>query len=290
MERARAGAGDGGGHSWLELPLGGSCGLGEEPFQFRHRLAPSDGFSAEAVAELCDQVPRSWISNHDADRGLVTPRGTVIDDARPVGDVVRNLEGSCNWLVVRHLEHVPPYKGLLDLAVEQAARTLDDGDGRTLDRGATIFIASPGAVVPVHIDRHHNFLLQITGTKEFAIGSFEDSATQAREIERNFGPRPTGSHLVPTRHTVFRLGPGDGVYIPAYAFHWVTGGLEASVAFSCAFRTELTERIELAHEFNAFLSRLRLPARAPTGSGRDRLKASVVRLRRRVSDGPSRSS
>jgi hypothetical protein len=284
MERAQAtrAAGDGAGPIWLDLPAAASCGLGHEPFRFRHGLSDHEAFTAEAVAELCDAAPRAWIANHDADRELVTPRGTLINDDRPLGDVVRGLDRTCNWLVVHHLEHVSPYKGLLNAVIDEAAGTVDPGEGQMLDRGATVFTGSPGAIVPVHIDRHHNFLLQITGTKEFGVGSFEDAREQAREVARNFGSEPSGSHRMLTRQTLFRLAPGEGVYIPANAFHWVNGGPETSVAFSCAFRTELTERVELAQEFNGFLRRFGVPHRAPTGSARDGLKASVVRARRRM--------
>jgi len=284
MERAdsTAAASDGIAPTLLELPQGAACGLGAEPFGFRHRLVGHDAFDPDALGALCDSVPAAWIVNHDAERDLVTPRGTLIADDRRPSDVVRDLASTCNWFVVRHLEHISPYRGLLDSTVDEASATVVPSDGRMLDRGATVFLGSPHAVVPVHIDRHHNFLLQIIGTKEFGVGSFDDASVQAREIERNFGPRPAGSDLLPTHRTTFRLGPGDGVYIPANAFHWASGGPEASVAFSCAFRTEMTNRAELIYEFNAFMGRLRLPHRAPSGGATDAIKASAVRLRRRA--------
>lgn len=264
----------------LELPAAAVCGFGAEPFGFRHDLSRHEALSLEALARVCEAVPRPWLLNHDANREVITPVGTLVDDGRSIGDVVRGLEATCNWLVVRHAEHLSPYRDLLGEVVDQAAEIVDPGERSIGDRGATLFIASPRAVVPVHIDRHHNFLLQVKGTKKFTVGSFEDPAVQAREVERNFGPHPSGSHLLPERQHVFELGPGDGVYIPACAFHWASGGASTSAAFSCAFRTERTNQIELAYEFNAFLGRLGLPHRPPTGSRGDSVKASIVRLRR----------
>lgn len=270
----------------IELPAGAVCGFGAQPFGFRHGLSEHEAFTLETLARVCDAVPRPWLLNHDADRDPITPVATLVNDGRSMGDVVRGLEATCNWLVVRHAEHLSPYRDLLGEVIDQAAGIVDPGERSMGERGATLFIASPGAVVPIHIDRHHNFLLQIEGTKEFTVGSFEDPAVQAREIERHFGPHPSASHLLPPRQTVFRLEPGDGVYIPAYAFHWASGGSSTSVAFSCAFRTDMTDRIELAYELNAFLGRVGLPHHPPTGSRRDSFKASAVRLRRlRRSDG-----
>jgi hypothetical protein len=266
----------------LELPDASTCGLGREPFRFRHGLSDHPAFAIDALADLCDAIPQPWISHHLAEREIVTPSATLRDGDGSIGDVVRGLEHSNSWLVVHHLEHVSPYSRLLDACVEQAAPSVERGDGRVRDRGATTFIGCPGTIVPVHIDRHHNFLLQLRGTKALSFGWFEDPAIQARETERNFDSPAQGSHLLPSRRRSFRLGPGDGVYIPAYVFHWVEGGSEPSVAFSCAFRTELTERVELAHVFNAGLRRARVPYRTAAGSQGDRAKASAVLLARRL--------
>jgi hypothetical protein len=274
----------------IELPEKAICEFGAAPFAFRHRVFDLELFSTEALARLCDAVPRPWIANHDADRPIITPVGTHVQEDIPLGDVVRRLDQRCRWIVVRHLEHIAPYREALGEVVDRVSGTVVPAEGRMLHRGANVFIASPGAVVPVHLDRHHNFLLQMTGTKELTVGSFEDPTAESREVERDFAPRRAGSHHVPARQMQFQLGPGDGVYIPAYAFHWVSGGSDMSIAFSCAFRTERTERIELAHKFNAVLARAGLPRRPPTGSARDELKASVVRWRRRTRSGLVRSS
>ena len=272
------------GHSeaLLTVPSGARLGLGSAPFRLSHRLAGHPAFQREALARLLDAVPRPWTLHQDAKREVVTPVARFISDERPLGDIIRNLEQTSAWLVTRHLEHVSPYRDLLDRCVHQVAPLVPSREGRTLDRGAMMVIGSPHAVVPVHIDRHHNLLLQIEGRKEFCVGWFDDPREQAREIGRNFGRRPSASHRVPDRQVSFHLGPGDGIYIPAYAFHWVQGAPGSSVALSCAFRTELTERAELAQVLNAELRRLGIPSRSPVGSRSDRLKASVVRLHRRV--------
>ncbi len=291
MDEAEASLADtrGANSDWLELPSSASCGVGKEPFHFRHPLAGHAAFSTEALIRLCETVPRAWISNRRADRDIVSPHGGPGTDDRPPVDVIRDLANAHNWLIVHHLEHVAPYTALLDKTVDAVTHAIDRREGKLLDRGAVAFAASPRAVVPVHIDRHHNFLLQITGTKEFVVGHFDTPAVQARELARAFGPNASSSHHVPTQQTVFRLGPGDGVYIPANAFHWVRGGSETSVAFSCAFRTERTETAELANEFDAALRRLGLPLRTPRGATLDGLKASVVRLRRGLREQRTRS-
>ena len=53
------------------------------------------------------------------------------------------------------------------------------------------------------------------------------------------------AETLPEDTVTFRLGPGDGLYIPPFAFHWVRGGPETSIAISCGFRTRTTEQANL---------------------------------------------
>ena len=92
---------------------------------------------------------------------------------------------------------------------------------------------------------------------------------------------------MPPQVTIFRMGPGDGIYIPPYAFHWVLGGPDVSVALSCGFRSPSSERAEMVHTFNV---KLRKVGMSPSLPGRfettDRAKAGLVQARRRFQSTP----
>ena len=145
-----------------------------------------------------------------------------------------------------------------------------------------MFVGSPWSVVPAHVDRHHNVLLQVAGTKELTVGWFDDPAEHAEALEARFTDRPNPERLPPVTRT-FRLGPGDGVYLPAYTFHWVEAGDTVSVALSCGFSTAATERAELVRRCNAKLRRFGLRPRPPGVSERgDRAKAALFATAKRV--------
>jgi ribosomal protein L16 Arg81 hydroxylase len=145
-----------------------------------------------------------------------------------------------------------------------------------IQREGFVFLSAPGSVTPSHIDPEHNFLLQIRGIKEMTVGEFPDERTRQLEIEQ----RASGAHrnltYKPTDPELFRLEPGDAVYVPPHAPHWVQNGEEASVSLSITFRTPVTERVARASSLNARLRRLRLDPKAPGENETvDRAKASV---------------
>jgi hypothetical protein len=147
----------------------------------------------------------------------------------------------------------------------------------------SVFMGSPGAVVPVHLDRHHNVLVQVSGSKRLSVGAFADPAVQRRQVERHFSGSEKHPAELPAATQTFHLQAGGALYIPPYTFHWVEGGPDVSIAMSCGFSTAGTERAELVHACNAKLRRLHLPASPPGRSGyRDRAKAGLVRHSRRV--------
>ena len=121
---------------------------------------------------------------------------------------------------------------------------------------AFIFIASPGAVTPFHIDAECNFLFQIRGEKTLYVCDPEDRDMLPHpEIERFY----SGSLMAPTYKPeyqggaqVHRLGPGTGIHIPVHAAHWVENDDNVSVALSISFvlpSDHARKRIYLANHY-----------------------------------------
>jgi hypothetical protein len=255
--------------------------LGRHPITFTHSLANHGLLTLDAIAELADAWPERWIEHHVADLPFLLPLG---DPPRRLdvgaGEVVRGLDHNGCWMVLWFVESVPAYEALLDECLDQVVAVVRARQGSMGRRGANIFLGSAGAVAPAHFDRHHNLLLQIQGSKDVTIGRFDDPATTQREIERHFGSRHN-LHQLPENTSTFHLEPGQGLYIPPYAFHWVRGGPEPSVSLSCGFRSPLSERAEMVHTCNIRLRRMGLSPNLPERSAlRDRAKAALVQGRR----------
>ncbi|CAA9271230.1 MAG: hypothetical protein AVDCRST_MAG76-3386 [uncultured Acidimicrobiales bacterium] len=260
-----------------------AAALGAHPFTFSHSLAGHPLLDLDVIAERADEWPARWTEHHLADLPVLLPLG---DPPRRLdmgaGEVVRGLDHNGCWMVLWYLETVAAYQALLDECLDQVAETVNRREGSMGGRGANLFLGSAGSVAPAHFDRHHNMLLQIQGTKDVTIGVFDDAGIAQREIESHFGQQHN-LHQLPEGQTTFHLEPGDGLYIPPYAFHWVRGGPGPSVSLSCGFRSPSSERAMLVHTCNVRLRRMGISPSPPgTSEVRDRAKAALVQGRRRL--------
>jgi len=134
-------------------------------------------------------------------------------------------------------------------------------------REGFIFLSSPGAVTPFHIDSEYNFLLQVRGSKtvsmwdpadRFVLPEEELERFYATFVHRNLPWRD----VFQTTAFVLPLAPGEGLHFPVTVPHWVKNGPEVSVSFSITFRTADSERRELLYKANARLRKLGLSPHA----------------------------
>jgi hypothetical protein len=272
--------------TWLDLDPGSfRAALGRSPVQFRHHLAGHPLLSLPALSNVADTWPPRWSEHHLADDlPLLLPTGETDQLEAGPGDVIRGIDDNRSWVALWFLENVDAYRALLDECLDQAVDLIGDRDAAMGRRGANILVTSPRGVVPAHFDLHHNLLLQIEGSKDVTIGSFADVKVAEEEIRHHFEGGNNNARRLPDRTSTFHLGPGEGVYIPPYGFHWVIGTEESSVSLSCGFSTARSLRTELAYICNGKLRRMGLSPKAPGRSElRDGAKAALVRSKRRVS-------
>ena len=86
-----------------------------------------------------------------------------------------------------------------------------------------------------------------------------------------------------TRGRAFTLQPGDAMFVPVMAPHWVKNGPSVSISFSVTWRSDWTYAVAEAHAFNAVLRKIGLkpllPGRYPA---QNRTKALAWRALRRL--------
>jgi hypothetical protein len=186
------------------------------------------------------------------------------------------------WMSLLNVQADPQYRGLVDEVLDAVRPMVEAVDPGLCYRGGWIFISSPGAITPFHIDHEHNFILQIRGRKrlytwdpfdrvvvgEEALERFHDA--HSRELVR-------WDESFRARARVFDLEPGLGGYMPSTSAHLVENGPEPSVTVSFTYYTDATRRRELLYRGNARLRRLGL-APAPVGSARWRDAAKLATL------------
>ena len=61
----------------------------------------------------------------------------------------------------------------------------------------------------------------------------------------------------------FEFGPGEAVYVPVKAPHWVKNGPDVSISFSVTWRSEWSYREQYAHRMNALLRKAGLQPAPP---------------------------
>jgi mannose-6-phosphate isomerase-like protein (cupin superfamily) len=257
--------------------------LGRTPFAVSHHVVDHPLLTVDAVAELAAALPADSVEHNVGALPDVVADGAPDRSALSPREVARTIETNGCWMVLKNIEHVREYATLLDSLLDEVPAAALAGEGGMGRREGFLFLSAPHSVTPVHMDPEHNFLLQVRGTKEMIVGSFDDRAHEQRECERYYSGRHRNLDRLPATEQDFQLAPGDGVYVPVHAPHRVRNGAGVSVSLSITFHTPATRRAAAVHAANARLRRAGL-APAPPGlhPARDLAKATALRLWRRA--------
>ncbi|HEX9966162.1 MAG TPA: cupin-like domain-containing protein [Allosphingosinicella sp.] len=184
-----------------------------------------------------------------------------------IAETIRSIDHCGSWMVLKFIEQDPAYRALLHDALEPLRGTVGAVTGEMLNMQGFIFISSPGAVTPFHFDPEHNILLQIRGRKTMTVFPAHDERFAAWESHEAFhrgGHRnlPWSDEFAPAGEA-YGLAPGDSIYVPVKAPHWVKNGPEPSISLSITWRSEWSYNESYAHGFNRLLRRTGLKPGAP---------------------------
>jgi hypothetical protein len=210
--------------------------------------------------------------------------------ARPklsAAETVAQIE-SCNaWLQLRDVAADPEYAALLEQIIEEFRPFAERvAPGLSVPR-ADIFVSSPGATTPFHLDEEHNFLLQLRGSKRLSIANGFDPEAVAPGTLRDFfhgnGELARYSEHLEQHSVHVDLAAGEGVHIPPCHPHWVQNGSGVSISFGILWFSDVTARRRHLYRVNGWLERVGLHPPEP-GEQRtlDALKALPVTLKRRL--------
>jgi hypothetical protein len=283
------------------------------PFKVRHGLATHPLFSLPRLVRLAgaldtpilyfrgdhavNQVDTASSVGAGRKRTFVN-RGLARPDLSP-DETIAQIEGCNAWVQLRDVARDPDYRALLGTLIEEfRVRSEPVAPGLSAPR-ADIFISSPGATTPFHLDEEHNFLLQIRGTKKMSIADGASPAVLDRESLRAFflgnGELARYSEHLEQHSVHVDLAPGEGVHIPSCHPHWVQNGPAVSISFGILWFSDVTARRRSLYRVNEWLFRAGLHPRPPGERPvSDVLKTLPVTVKRRllrtVARGPSRST
>ena len=249
----------------------------EVPHQLRHTLTAHPLLELDALARLAEALPATSVEYNFADLpvGIAEKPGAT---GIPIGETIRRIEQTGSWAALKNIEAVPVYAALLHDLLGELRPQIEARTGALLKPQGFVFITSPGGVTPYHFDPEHNILLQVRGSKvmtQFPAGDPGCAPDRVHETYHTGGGRELTWHdglLAGGRE--FPLGPGEALFVPVMAPHFVRNGAEPSVSLSITWRSDWSFSEADARAFNGLLRRIGLDPRAPgRWPARNRAKA-----------------
>lgn len=272
----------------------------------RARIQLGEGFDPWALQAISHQLSEHPLLQIDAlvalglrqeKRGLVRTHSDHATPATDFGDApnlhpndksaeqtLSDMENAHAWMSLLNVQADPVYRRFIDEILYEVRPIVDRRDPGMCYRAGWIFVSSPNAVTPFHMDHEHNLIMQIRGNKRlYAWDPFDRAVVPERGHELFHDAH--SRELVVWRDELrdkarmFDLEPGMGGYMPSTSPHLVQNGDGVSITMSFTYYTDATRRRELLYRGNARLRRLGLEP-SPVGESmiRDGVKHGVLGL------------
>jgi hypothetical protein len=238
----------------------------EAPHILLHNLTSHPLLEIEALAQLAERLPIASVEYNRGDLPIGVD-GKPGSNGLTIAETIRRVAEAESWAVLKNIEQVPAYRDLLLGLLEEIRPEIEAATGAMLTPQGFIFVSSPNSVTPYHFDPEHNILLQIRGRKvmtQFPAGDTRFVPDEAHETYHSGGPRELKWDDVFLAHgTEFALSPGEALFVPVMAPHFVRNGPAPSVSLSITWRSEWSYRESDARILNAILRKRGLEPKAP---------------------------
>ncbi len=261
----------------------------EVPHVLPHALRQHALLELDALAELAESLPTASIEYNAAAQPIGVD-GKPAPTGIPIGETIRAIESSGSWAVLKNVEQHPAYAALLADLLGELRGEIEARTGAMLKTQGYIFISSPNAVTPYHFDPEHNILLQIRGSKvmtQFPAGDASYAPDEVHETYHTGGGRELKwRDELRSGGREFALSPGEAIYVPVMAPHFVHNSAVPSVSLSITWRSDWSFAEADARAFNGQLRRWGLSPEAPgRWPASNRAKALAWRVLRKLGAG-----
>ncbi len=238
----------------------------ETPHTFRHGLTSHPLLTFERLAQLAEDLTEDFVEYSLADLPIAV-NGKPDKPALSAVEMIRSVESAGSWAVLRNIERDPEYALLLNDLLGELRQEIEAKTGEMIHCVGFIFVTSPGGVTPCHFDPEHNILLQIRGSKtmtQFPVGDERFASDELHEIYHAGGPREIPWNKAHEEGgTQFQLEPGDALFVPVMAPHFVRNGPEPSISLSITWRSNWSYADADARVFNSILRRMGFKPNSP---------------------------
>jgi hypothetical protein len=238
----------------------------ERPGKLSHGLAGHPLLTLKALVGLAGRLGRANVEYNAGDLPYGVDPSEVSHTGLDPQETIRRIEECGSWMVLKNVNNDPAYGALLEEALAEVAPVIEPVSGEMLTKVGFIFVSSPGAVTPFHLDPEHNILLQIRGSKTMMIvpGTEDVVPHEKHEAYHVGGHRNVAWHDdYEARGHKFELTPGEAVHVPLMWPHWVKNGPEPSVSFSITWKSDWIYQEADVRGMNHLLRRWGMDPRPP---------------------------
>jgi len=262
-----------------------SASYPEGAHKLRHNFGAHPLLDLDTLARLGEELPAASVEHHRGDQSI----GVTCQPEHgglAIGETIRGIREANSRAVLKNIEQVPAYAALLAELLDELESEIVAKTGRMLETQCFVFVSSPGAVTPYHFDLEHNILLQLVGEKAmtvFPAGNAQCADPAFDDDHTGDGPGLAWRDELAEQGMTFRLEPGEAIYLPLRAPHYVRNGAEPSISLSIAWRSEWSVAEADARAFN---KQLRAWGFGPQPAGRwparNRVKSIAWRVLQRL--------
>jgi hypothetical protein len=233
-----------------------------------------------ALAALAERLPAAEVEYNAGNLPIGIAQHATPGNGLGIAETIRTIEENGSWMVLKRIERDPVYRALLHDTLAELRPAVADVTGEMMQLEGFIFLSSPEAVTPIHFDPEYNILCQLRGSKTMTVYPADDEQIAPAAFHETYhhgGQRNLAwQESFADRGEAFALGPGDAVYVPLKAPHWVKNGGEVSISFSITWRSLWSFHEADARELNRRLRSLGLKPSPPRPFPRGNLLKSVA--------------
>lgn len=238
------------------------------PTHLTHTIADHPLLSLDALGELAGRLrPDTLEYNAATDLPLGIAYADTPRNGLSVQETIERIGECGSWVLLKYIEQEPAYAQLMREVLGQIEDIVRPKTGEMMRFEGYIFLSSPRAVTPLHFDPEYNILFQARGSKTMTLFPTADPEIISQEFfEAYFNG---GSRNLPwdeswnARANSISIKPGEAIYVPILAPHWVQTHDEVSVSLSLTWRSEWSFHHADACRFNRRLRKIGLRPAAP---------------------------
>lgn len=263
------------------------------PTHLTHQLAAHPLLELGALQQLAERLrPESLEHNAAVDLPLGISNADTPANGLSVADTIAQIDRCGSWVLLKTIDQDPLYAALMRDVLAEIEPAVEARTGAMLRLEGFIFVSSPRAVTPLHFDPEYNILFQARGSKTMTLFPTADPDIIGQPFFEQYfagGPRnlPWRDEWA-ARGRAISIAPGEAIYVPILAPHWVQTHDAVSVSLSLTWRSEWSFHHADACRFNRRLRARGLNPGPPHLYPRNnRLKSYAQRALARIEAGLS---